>query len=201
MAMAELVLPDVSAIALAYPAYWLERSTADWLAARLLATLGELSHDLVIVTREDRPGSKGCVVVENGPWELQPWSSIRAGLATMRNERGLVVAADLPLLNMSLLRYMMLLSAHFQVVVPRVDGEIDPFLAVYDRSVIPALDRLIAHRGRDPLRFFAHLDVRYVDADEVELFDVRRLSLYHVAREEDVLAVSEMQSAEEEDED
>jgi molybdopterin-guanine dinucleotide biosynthesis protein A len=47
----------------------------------------------------------------------------------------------MPLLNVALLRHLMDLSPGFDVVLPRVDGNLEPLHAVYSRDCLEVIER------------------------------------------------------------
>jgi len=61
---------------------------------------------------------------------MGPLGGIYSGLQAMRHDRGLVVACDMPLLNAPLLRYMIVLSEGFDVVIPRINDQTEALHAV-----------------------------------------------------------------------
>jgi molybdopterin-guanine dinucleotide biosynthesis protein A len=105
---------------------------------------------------------------------------IYTGLASSDSFHNLVVAADMPFLNPSLLRYLMRLSADFDVVMPKVRGEIEPLHAVYSRL---CLEPIRHHLERDSLKirdFLQRVRVRYVEETEIKEFDPKHLSFFNV---------------------
>ena len=105
---------------------------------------------------------------------------IYTGLASSDSFHNLVVAADMPFLNPSLLRYLMRLSADSDVVMPKVRGEIEPLHAVYSRH---CLEPIRHHLEKDSLKirdFLQRVRVRYVEEAEIETFDPKHLSFFNV---------------------
>jgi len=146
-----------------------------------------LSHDALIVAspmQPDRgfdasvpPGAR--LVVDDHP-QLWPAGALHAGLSAAEGERSLVVTGDMPLLNLPLLRYMVLLSPDYDAVMVRLAGKPEPLHAVYARACIPSLQSAIATANAQTLAALAGLRVRYVDDSEVETFDPEHLSVFRV---------------------
>lgn len=106
--------------------------------------------------------------------------AIYTGLVSSTSFHNLVVAADMPFLNASLLNYLMSLSAGFDVVIPTLGGEIEPLHAVYSRDCLePIQDQLRGSslRIRD---FLQRVRVRYVQGDEIDGFDPKHLSFFNI---------------------
>jgi molybdopterin-guanine dinucleotide biosynthesis protein A len=84
------------------------------------------------------------------------------------------------LLNLALLRYMILLSADYHMVVPRLGGNPEPLHAVYSRACVRPLERALSRGDQGISAILAGLRVRYVEDSEVETFDVNHLSFSRV---------------------
>jgi molybdopterin-guanine dinucleotide biosynthesis protein A len=109
-----------------------------------------------------------------------PLGGIYSGLKAARNSIALVVACDMPFLNASLLRYMILLSPGHDVVVPRIGEEMEPLHALYSKTCLLAMESLLR---RDDLRivsFYSRVRVRYIERQEIEVLDPKHLSFFNV---------------------
>ena len=123
-------------------------------------------------------------VPDNHP-HLWPLGALYAGLVAARHERALVVTSDMPLLNLPLLRYMILLSVDYDVVVVRLAGNLEPLHAVYGRACVRPLE--LALECGDPriAAILPNLRVRYVDDTEVDTFDPDHLFFFRVQSVQD----------------
>lgn len=106
--------------------------------------------------------------------------AIYTGLSAMDSDHGLVVAADMPFLNSHLLRHLVSLSKDFDVVMPRVGGEIEPLHAVYSRVCLPAIHEQLERNQLQIRVFLERVRVRYIEEAEIDSFDPRHLSFYNV---------------------
>lgn len=152
-----------------------------WLLERIVNTLTALSDDLLVVAnpREEFARLPARIVPDAFPG-TGPLGGIYSGLQAMRHDRGLVVACDMPLLNLHLLRYMILLSADFDVVMPHIGDETEPLHAVYSRYCLPPIENLL-HRGeRRVISFLPQVRVRYVEHDEIDALDPQHLSFFNI---------------------
>jgi molybdopterin-guanine dinucleotide biosynthesis protein A len=105
---------------------------------------------------------------------------IYSGLKAARSHHSLVVACDMPFLDLRLLRYIILLSPGQDVVIPRVEGLTEPLHAVYSKRCLQPIERVLAAGGLKIIDFFPEVRVRYVEEQEIELFDPRRLSFFNI---------------------
>ncbi len=105
---------------------------------------------------------------------------IYSGLRAARSDYGLVVACDMPFLDLRLLRYMILLSPGQDVVIPRVGGLTEPLHAIYSKECLQPMERLLSARRLRIVGFFPEVRVRYIKEHEVKLFDPQCLSFFNV---------------------
>ena len=114
-----------------------------------------------------------------------PLGGIYTGLVASGSLYNLVVACDMPFLNIELLRYMIKLSSGFDAVIPEVEG-IQPLHAVYCRG---CLDGIRTQLESDQLKiayFLKMVNVRYVDEAECQSFDPQLLSFFNVNSQADL---------------
>jgi molybdopterin-guanine dinucleotide biosynthesis protein A len=105
---------------------------------------------------------------------------IYTGLSSSDSEHSLVVAGDMPFLNAGLIKYLISASPGFDVVMPRLDGLIQPLHAIYSKGCLPLI-RAQLERGQLQIRvFLGEVRVRYVEAAEIDAFDPRRLSFFNI---------------------
>lgn len=155
------------------------------LLQQVLACVGQLSDDTIVVTAKGRSippqdGQPGFRLVTDIFPEKGPLGGIYTGLVASRYHRNLVVACDMPFLNQGLLRYMLELSSDFDLVVPRVGDLHEPLHAVYTRSCLAPIESLLRRGRLSILELFHAVRVRYVTAEEIDRFDPERLSFFNI---------------------
>jgi molybdopterin-guanine dinucleotide biosynthesis protein A len=154
-----------------------------------------LSDDLIIVTNDPARYETLALPARLVPDErpgLGSLMGIYSGLKAARYSHALAVACDMPFLSLSLLRYMLPLADGHDVVIPRLDGLMEPLHAVYGKACLPPMRRLLDQGHRQIIAFFDKVRVRYVGAGEVEPLDPRRLSFVNVNTPEDWEQVQEV---------
>lgn len=105
---------------------------------------------------------------------------IYSGLKAAHSHHSLVVACDMPFLDLRLLRYMILLSPGQDVVIPRVGGLTEPLHAIYSQPCLQPIERVLASGGGRIIDFFPEVRVRYVEEQEIKLFDPQCLSFFNI---------------------
>jgi molybdopterin-guanine dinucleotide biosynthesis protein A len=158
-----------------------------WLLERILNTLSTLSDDLLVVANPKQEFARlPARIVPDAFPGTGPLGGIHSGLRSMRHDRGLVVACDMPLLNLHLLRYMILLSSDFDVVMPRIGEETEPLHAVYSSGCLPPIEDLLRCGERRIISFLPRVRVRYVEQDEINTFDPQHLSFFNINTQHDL---------------
>ena len=151
------------------------------LIEQIVAKLTRLSDDVVIVTNspEKYDHLEARVVGDIYPGK-GALGGIYSGLRAVANAQSLVVACDMPFLDLNLLRYMILLACGHDVVIPRIGEFLEPLHALYSKSCLEPIDRLLARGGLKIVGFFSEVRVRYVEEEEVDIFDPQHLSFFNV---------------------
>jgi len=170
---------------------------ADNLLQRVLSQLASFGGDIIIVTAGDKslPPFNGYqrsrVVADIYPGG-GALGGIYTGLAVSNSPYSLVVACDMPFLNKALLRYMIGLSAGFGLVVPRLGDLVEPLHAVYSKSCLVPMERMLKRDNLEVRGLFELVSVRYVESDEIDRFDPQHLSFFNVNTEADLEKARQM---------
>ena len=151
------------------------------LIEHIVAKLTRLSDDVIIVTNSpdeyDHLEARLVGDIYPGKGAL---GGIYSGLRAAANAYSLVVACDMPFLDLNLLRYMIILAREHDVVIPRIGGFTEPLHAIYSKNCLEPIDRLLARGGHKIIDFFSEVQVRYVEEGEVDIFDPQHLSFFNV---------------------
>jgi molybdopterin-guanine dinucleotide biosynthesis protein A len=117
---------------------------------------------------------------------LGPLAGLQAGLRACATPYALVVACDLPFLNVELLLHMAGLPRSHQALVPHSEGRDHPLHAIYARSCLPELDALLASGGGSMQQLLDRLEVRRLNEGDLRRFDPDGLSLLNLNEEADL---------------
>ncbi len=105
---------------------------------------------------------------------------IYSALRAAQGEHCLVVACDMPFLNLDLLRYLAALAPYHDVVMPVLKRGPEPLHAVYSKGCLGPIESLIAAGENKILKFLPYVRVRYVEEGIVRFFDPELLSFINV---------------------
>ena len=163
------------------------------LIERAVSTLISLSQEILIVISQKQarsslslytyPEAKTVLDLYPGKGSL---IGIYTGLVNSTNFLNLVVACDMPFLNLDLLHYMVKVAPGFDVVIPRIDDQMEPLHAVYSKNCIEPMESLIKQDNLKVTAFFDSVKVRYIGKEELDRFDPERLSFFNINTEADL---------------
>jgi len=160
------------------------------LIERVITVMGSIFERLILVTNTpEEYAYLELPMIQDLIKGLGPLGGIYTGLESMSDEAGFFVACDMPFLNGHLIRHMVDVRGHFDAVVPKISWMLEPLHAVYAKSCIPSIMELIDSRQYQIMRFFEKVGVRFIEEDEIRLFDPDLKSIYNVNRPEELLDV------------
>jgi len=157
------------------------------LIARVIDTVSQVGDEVILVTNApeeyEHLGHRLVTDIFPGKGSL---GGIYTGVKAARNPYTLVVACDMPFLNPSLLRYMILLSPGYDVVVPRLGREVEPLHALYAKACLPAMEAVLQQDNLQVVSFYSQVRVRYVEQQEIEILDPNHFSLFNINSPQDL---------------
>jgi molybdopterin-guanine dinucleotide biosynthesis protein A len=157
----------------------------------------QLSEEVIIVGNEvDKYEELEAIVMTDVYPGKGALGGIYSGVKRASNARSLVVACDMPFLNVSLLRYMQALAASYDVVIPRMDQQTEALHAIYSKGCLPFVERQLRREDLRIIHFFPQVRVRYVEQEEIEIFDPQYLSFFNINTEADLEKAREIWSRE-----
>ena len=109
-----------------------------------------------------------------------PLSGIHGGLSVSDTFYNIVVACDMPFLNIPLLEYMAGQAKGYDAAVPRLDDGLEPLHAIYGKSCLKAIEAMFAEGDCQVHHLFERLNARYIEATEIDRFDPRHLSFFNI---------------------
>lgn len=169
----------------------LERIGDTSLLEKVISHIEPISRDIVIVTTKertfaslaDRPKIKIVNDIFPGQGSL---GGIYTGLVKSESFYNLVIAADMPFLNRSLLQYMMKVADGYDFILPRVDKWYEPLHAIYSKNCIDPIESILKEGKKVIVELFNYVKVRFIEAEEIDRFDPKHLSFFNINTGEDM---------------
>lgn len=159
----------------------------------VIARLRPLVSEIVIVG--DNAGAYrrfGIPVIPDPRPDEGPLAGIRTALMNTDAPLVFCCACDMPFLETALVgRLLELAEQGVAAVVPRVRGKPEPLCAVYAREALPAIEAELATGGRRIKDALARMPTRYVEEEDLRVFDPELRSFVNVNTLEDLARVRE----------
>jgi molybdenum cofactor guanylyltransferase len=163
----------------------LERIDGRALIQRVVETIAPLTAEVIAVVASPEQGAA---------LPLPPWvrvvsdrypgcgslGGIYSGLAVSREPWILVVACDMPFLNPTLLRCLMAGRRGLDAVVPYLEGQPEPLHALYSKTCLAPIERMLRAGQLKIAPLFEAVRVRYVDERTIDRIDPGRRSFFNV---------------------
>ncbi len=147
------------------------------LIEHVLRSLQSVFHNLIIVTNAPEHYTGYQVNVVTDAFDIRgPLTGIYSGLIRSSTEYNFIVACDMPYLNPALISYMAGLAEGHDIVIPSLNGLLEPLHAIYRKRLIPLIEEQIKHDRRRIRELFGHVQMRYVTEQEIDRFDPGRKS-------------------------
>ena len=175
----------------------LETISGESLIQRTVSKLNIFGGDIIVVTAagrihlglKDQPRVR--IVTDLYPGR-GPLVGIYSGLLASDSFCNLVVACDMPFLNQGLLRFMVEVSAGFDIVVPRLGDNLEPLHAIYTKDCLKAIEEMFKEGNFRVNQLFKLVKARYLNAEEIDRFDPAHLSFFNINTEADLVRASDL---------
>ena len=111
---------------------------------------------------------------------------IFSGLSAARLKWAMVVACDMPFINLDLVRRMLDLREGVDAVVPVLGERPEPTHSMYSKVCLPFMEQLLLANDLKISRFFDKVRVAYVPEEEIVSLDPDCLSFFNVNSADDL---------------
>ncbi|MFQ5934649.1 MAG: molybdenum cofactor guanylyltransferase [Dehalococcoidia bacterium] len=161
------------------------------LIERVIQRLSQVTSETIVIVADE--GKSAALSLP--PWvrtaaDLYPGcgslGGIFTGLSTAQGDYSVVVAVDMPFLNVDLLRFMVDLISEYDAVVPVISGRPEPTHAIYAKNCVGPIERRLQAGELKIAGFFEDVNVGYVEEDEIEAFDPNHLSFFNINTQKDL---------------
>lgn len=143
------------------------------IVSRIIETINDIFDEIIIVTNtpEEFEEYSACRIVKDHFVKVGPLGGIHSALKASSGEAVFVFAGDMPLLSRELINKQIELYNidKSDVLIPSINQNIEPLHAVYNTSVITALEEYLTGNHNYSVRdFYKLLDARYMQLEDSE---------------------------------
>ena len=161
------------------------------LIARVLDSLSHVAQELVVVVNDherarELPLPDSVVTAVDIYPDTGSLGGIFTGLTASSNRWGIVVACDMPFLNLDLLEHLLAFREGHDLVVPVIDHRPEPTHAAYSKVCLPAIETRLRANDLKIAKFFDDVRAKYISQRRVEEIDPGGLSFFNINTEEDL---------------
>ena len=159
------------------------------LISRVLDSLSHVAQELVVVVNDhererELPLPDSVITAVDIYPDTGSLGGIFTGLTASGNQWGIVVACDMPFLNLELLEHLLAFREGHDLVVPVIDHRPEPTHAAYSKVCLPAIETRLRANDLKIAKFFDDVRAKYVSQRRVEEIDPGGLSFFNVNTEE-----------------
>ena len=109
-----------------------------------------------------------CRIITDKSEGQGPLMGIYSCLLEMQNDIAFVSTCDVPELNLPFLNKLLSYSQNYDIVVPILsDGKYEPLFAVYNKTGISAIEKILNSERRKISLIFNELNVKYVPLNDL----------------------------------
>ncbi|NQT74258.1 MAG: molybdenum cofactor guanylyltransferase [Chloroflexi bacterium] len=167
------------------------------LLQRTINHLKRLNQEIILVLAQGQPLSKLdsstdvrlAMDVELGKG---PLVGVYSGLKASNDDYNVVVACDMPFLNVELMRYMIGLGPGFDIVIPRIGDKVEPLHAVYSKSCLDIIEGMMSEGNLKVSNLLELANARFVEGDELDKFDPDHQSWFNINMPADLKKAEEI---------
>ncbi|MEA2022341.1 MAG: molybdenum cofactor guanylyltransferase [Candidatus Caldatribacteriota bacterium] len=156
------------------------RLLIDWVISKLTSLDNLTDEDIIIVGPKEKYPRFKRVVQDIFP-QKGPLGGIFSGLKASNSQYNLVVACDMPFLEVKLLQYMREEIDSNDIIIPRYNrGYIEPLCAIYSKKCLEVMEKNIQSGILSVRKIFRYLKIKYIEEEEVKKFDPKFYSFFNV---------------------
>lgn len=170
---------------------------------RLVAELQKVTGNIVVSCGQSGDYAElGLPLLPDIYPKCGPLAGLHAGLTASPHRWNLVVSCDMPFVNASLAQYLAKQALELEgrgveecdraieAIIPRVNGQIHPLLAMYRYTVLPGLERMLDEGCLKVKQWTTGLAAKYITGEELSHASglAPELVAYNMNRPEDYQA-------------
>ncbi len=158
------------------------------LAERSLLNMNQLFDEVIYVTNDQapHPASQEFKIARDEVPHLGPLGGILAGLKSMQSKRAFIVAYDMPFVSPELVKYLIQIDVEADVVVPEIDGKLEPLHAVYGDQCIDLISTQLSNHDSKIINFYKKASAIHVPEEQIKKIDPDLRSFFNINTWDDV---------------
>lgn len=156
----------------------------------LTTSLSSACSEVIVVARDAVQANAltfpGIQTVSDAQPMMGPLMGLYTGLSAMHTPRAMLVAVDMPLVEVALMAFLLSQSQDEAALVPVVDAISQVLCAVYPQAILPLVTERLAAGYRDLRGLLDGISVHYVDEGRLRQIDPSLRSFVNFNTPEDL---------------
>ena len=166
---------------------FIQLPTGESILQKILKVLQKIFPEIIIVTNQKQAYLRfGVQVVEDLIKGSGPLGGIFTGLCFSASKRNFVVGCDMPFIKPALIGLLLQESGSFDVVIPEINGEVEPLFALYSKDCIPVMFEHLQRQNLKMREVIGKLNAKRIGAGEIDRLDPEHLSFFNINTEGDL---------------
>ena len=116
-----------------------------------IGLLQKFCNNIILSSEPDKLIDYNFPKIADEKGKFGPLSGIYACLKASENQRNIVLSCDMPLISEELINHLLQNQDNAELVMPYCNSHYEPLCAIYNKSLIPIIERLFEQKEYSPL--------------------------------------------------
>ncbi len=155
----------------------------------ILSQIEGFGDEQIIITNRVKEYQRlGLPVFQDVIPGLGALGGIYTGIYHASYHHSIILACDMPFVNINLLKRLLELAPGYDAVIPRLKSDefAEPFRAVYAKTCLSSIEDAIESGQNRVISFFDDLNIRFFCAHEIRIYDPEGMSFFNVNTPEEL---------------
>lgn len=150
----------------------------------IIKRLGAVFPEIILVTRKPSKYKHVGVKVVEDIYSAGPLGGLHAGLYHASSPYSFVMGCDMPFVNLELVKSM-LERARKDILIPMIEGNLEPLHAIYHKKCLPFIEKEIHKNRFKVISFFKDVEIEYIYLPQIEEIDKKLYTFFNINNKED----------------
>lgn len=119
-------------------------------------------------------------IVKDVVFQKGPLGGIYTGLFYSRDKYNFICGCDMPFLNWRLLKAMVSMTADIDILVPLINGFLEPLHSIYSRRCIKSIEKHLKADDLKIKKIFSEVRCRYLPQELIKKYDPTLFSFFNL---------------------
>jgi molybdopterin-guanine dinucleotide biosynthesis protein A len=154
---------------------------------RIYDLFEKIFNEIIIVTnRKELYSGFNAKIVTDLILDYGALGGLYTGLFFSSNQYAFCVACDMPFLKESIIRFLIKQTDHYDAVVPKTEDGLQPLHAIYSKSCLAPIKKLIDQGGYKIIDFYPLIKIKIIEEPEFITLDRKRESFININTPEEL---------------